>query len=416
MLQKFKLLYSTMSLQKMFVYSFGQLFNLGIPLLIIPYVVKICGEENFGKTAIGMSVAFFIIVFTDFGSDILGVRQVAINRNNISELNHTVSLNYILRLCILMIFLAVFTLLFLLVPYFRADKMLFLFSLAIVVGQFLNPSWILQGLEEFGLFSFYSILSKLLYGIFVFVLLKTEQDYIFVNLSFGLGAMLSSIVVLYYLKKRYQIRLVKVPLHKVTSYFKEHYNFVISQIFTWIQLYFPVILIGLIGSELLAGQFRVVDQILSIFKTFIIISFNFVFPKVCYELGQGDRRLWNWKFYNSGIILIVILLSLVTYAFSFELVDYYNTTNRYFLNNLLGLSLFYPIVFSISFAFKQLLLASGENKVYSRVTVVMSVVTILGIIFTFTRFGLFGVFYTFIFVELITVMLFSLIVRRKHII
>ena len=125
MLQKFKLLYSTMSLQKMFVYSFGQLFNLGIPLLIIPYVVKIFGEENFGKTAIGMSVAFFIIVFTDFGSDILGVRQVAINRNNISELNHTVSLNYILRLCILMIFLAVFTLLFLQVPYFRADKMLF---------------------------------------------------------------------------------------------------------------------------------------------------------------------------------------------------------------------------------------------------------------------------------------------------
>ena len=32
---------------KLSVYGFGQLFNLVTPLLVVPYIVSICGEENF---------------------------------------------------------------------------------------------------------------------------------------------------------------------------------------------------------------------------------------------------------------------------------------------------------------------------------------------------------------------------------
>lgn len=415
MFRKFQSLLFNLQLQKLFVYGFGQLINLAIPLLVVPYIVKISGEENFGKTAIGMSIAFFLIVFTDFGSDILGVRQVSVSRNNPEELNRTISLNYILKLSILVFFVLLFLVLASRVDYLKHEKNLFLLSLTIVIGQFLNPSWILQGLEDFGFFSFFSVLSKVLYAAFTFLLLKEEADYIFVNFSLGIGVVLSSIIALFYLKHRYKIQFVKISKNEIAAYFRANYSFVISQIFTWIQLYFPVILIGLIGGELLAGQFRVVDQILSIFKTFVIVSFNFVFPKVCYELGQKNRKLWSWKFYNLGIVSLVVFFSLITYVFSFQLMDFYNTTNRYFLNNLLRISLVYPIIFCIAFAFKQLLLAGGENKIYSRITVVMSIITILGIVFTFDKFGLFGVFYTLIFVELMTVMLFFLLVKRKKI-
>ena len=45
--------------QKLSVYGFGQAFNLVTPLLVIPYIVAVCGEENFGKTAVGMALSFF---------------------------------------------------------------------------------------------------------------------------------------------------------------------------------------------------------------------------------------------------------------------------------------------------------------------------------------------------------------------
>ena len=64
------------------VYVFGQLFNLVTPLLVVPYIVFVCGEANFGKSAIGMAIVFFLIVFVDYGSDIIGVKEVSIQRHS----------------------------------------------------------------------------------------------------------------------------------------------------------------------------------------------------------------------------------------------------------------------------------------------------------------------------------------------
>ena len=71
------------------IYGIGQAFNLITPLLVVPYIVSICGVENFGKTSIAMAVSFFMIVFIDYGSDIIGVKDVAVNRDNKDELEKT---------------------------------------------------------------------------------------------------------------------------------------------------------------------------------------------------------------------------------------------------------------------------------------------------------------------------------------
>ena len=98
---------------KLSVYGFGQLFNLVTPLLVVPYIVSICGEENFGKTAVGMAIAFFLIVFVDFGSDIIGVREVSVNRDNPEVLNKIFTTTYVVKaiiLCFVFFFSSIYTL------------------------------------------------------------------------------------------------------------------------------------------------------------------------------------------------------------------------------------------------------------------------------------------------------------------
>ena len=414
MLNRFKSVVLSAQFKKLTVYGFGQLFNLVTPLLIVPYVVGICGEENFGKTAIGMSIAFFMIVFVDFGSDIVGVKQISTNRNNPKELNRIISINYILKLVLLLLCIIISFVLFSSLEYFRVEKKLFLLSLTIVIGQFLNPSWILQGLENFKVFSFLNVVSKSVYMLLVFVLVKNETDYVWINFFFGIGTIVSSIIVLFYMTKYYKIKLILVSKNELIEYFNSHKTFVFSQIFTWIQLYSPVILLSFVGSKLIVGQFRIIDQILSIFKTYIILSFNFIFPKICFDLNDNiPKGINRWKLFNGvSLCLVVILLSGV-YIFSFELVDYFNTTNKYFLDNLLKVSLLYPIAFFMVFVLKQLLLAVDENKLYSRTTIFMSILNVAGILIGYKIYGLTGVFYSFILIELLTCLLFFLILRKK---
>ena len=68
------------------IYGIGQGFNLITPLLVVPYIVSICGEEGYGKIGVGMALAFFIMVFIDYGSEIVGVKDVAVNRENNNKL------------------------------------------------------------------------------------------------------------------------------------------------------------------------------------------------------------------------------------------------------------------------------------------------------------------------------------------
>ena len=49
------------------IYGFGQAINLISPLLVIPYIVSICGEEGLGKAGVGFSFALIAIVLVDYG-------------------------------------------------------------------------------------------------------------------------------------------------------------------------------------------------------------------------------------------------------------------------------------------------------------------------------------------------------------
>jgi O-antigen/teichoic acid export membrane protein len=40
-------------IKKFSIYGFGQFFNLITPLLVVPYIVSICGEEGYGKEPTG---------------------------------------------------------------------------------------------------------------------------------------------------------------------------------------------------------------------------------------------------------------------------------------------------------------------------------------------------------------------------
>lgn len=121
MKQKIKSVIKSDFVKKFSIYGFGQLFNLVTPLLVVPYIVSVCGEENFGKTAVGMAIAFFLIVFVDYGSDIIGVREVAVNRDNHKLLNKIFTTTYAVKAIILIAVLVITSIVFLSFTYFKTE-------------------------------------------------------------------------------------------------------------------------------------------------------------------------------------------------------------------------------------------------------------------------------------------------------
>jgi O-antigen/teichoic acid export membrane protein len=108
------------------IYGLGQAFNLITPLLVVPHVVGICGIANYSKISIGMAISFFIMVFIDYGSDIIGVKDVAVNRENVHELEKTFLTTFASKFVCWSVYCLFFSMLIWIVPFFNTEKLFFL--------------------------------------------------------------------------------------------------------------------------------------------------------------------------------------------------------------------------------------------------------------------------------------------------
>lgn len=407
-------------LKKFSIYGFGQFFNLITPLLVVPYIVSVCGEEGYGKMGVGMALAFFIMVFVDYGSEIVGVKAVAINRENQTELERIFITTYAAKLVLLLLMLILSAAVFCLIPYFSNEKMLFFFSLSMVIGQYLNPTWFLQGVENFKWITILNILSKLIYLAGVFLFINKSEDYIYGNLIWGIGMFAAYAVACIYIVSHYSISFSKLKKDEVMQMLKENFSIFSSQIFVSLQMYSPIVLISFFGGNAMAGQYKIIDQIIVIFKTYILLFFNFVYPRVCYLLDKStEEALRFWKFSNGSNLLFIVFSMMGIMTFSDEIVAYFNPKEISIISNLLKIAVIIPILQSITIPLKQLVLGSNKQREYVKITMAITMISLVIIVVITPIYHVLGVLIALIVTEIITSLIFfqtiknSLFLRKR---
>ena len=259
------------------IYGFGQAVNLISPLLVIPYIVSVCGESGLGKVGVGFSFALISIVLVDAGSYINGTKEVSIHNLDREILEEKFTTIYLAKLLLLLGVLLVCSLLIFVVPFLARDKEQFLLSLLIVVGQFINPTWFFQGLQNFKWISLINVLSKGLYVLAVFVLVSKPGDYIFVNAYLGIGSIIAGLLGFLQIYRKYQFRWRRNSLQRALNLIKSEWTLSISQLFFSFYQYAPIIVISYLCGNFMAGQYRIIDQIVMIFRTYLQMFFNFIY-------------------------------------------------------------------------------------------------------------------------------------------
>ena len=398
----------------LFVYGLGQGFNLITPLLVVPYIVSICGIENYGKVSIGMAISFFLMVFIDYGSDIIGVKDIAVNRENKDALEKIFITTFTSKLILLVGVIGSTAVLFLYVPFFNTEKALFFLGLPILLGQCINPTWFLQGIENFKWITILTIISKLIYLIGIFFFIHQENDYIYINLWWGIGTVLANgFTTLYFINKK-GFSFKKLQKQEVLALLRGNFSMFTSQIFVSLQMYAPIMLIGFFGNNLMAGQYKIVEQIIVVFKTYIYLFFNFVYPRVCYLLEKSTKEgLRFWKTYN-GINFVFIAVSMVViYIFSTQAVAYFSKTDVVEISSLLDWAVLIPLFLAISIPLKQLILGLNQQRFYIQITTTMVVVNLVLMVVLLPHYKLYGVFITLILTEAATIAIYYFNLRNK---
>jgi PST family polysaccharide transporter len=122
--------------------------NYLLPLLTVPYLLRVLGTENFGLLAFATALITYFNLLTDYGFNFSATRAVSLRKSDSKFLANTYTQVLGLRLVFLMAGLLVLLVLVFTVPRFESHRLLYLVTFGNVIGQALVPVWLFQGLER----------------------------------------------------------------------------------------------------------------------------------------------------------------------------------------------------------------------------------------------------------------------------
>ncbi len=233
-----------------------QLLRYFIPLIVLPYVTPIIGLEHFGEIAIATSFTLIVQVFVNYSFSFMGARDIARNRENKEKVSEIVSktLFAYIGIYLVMIILSSFIIFF--IPKFRSIWLLISINLLTPIFSAIVCEWFFQGVEKMHNITIVNTLSRVLFLVLVFVLIKKEDDYILFPVCEVLGHILAGMYSIVMITTKYKCNIRFPGFNAILDYIKQGKDIFLNQSCVLLFNRLPNILLGNISGSSAAGLYH----------------------------------------------------------------------------------------------------------------------------------------------------------------
>jgi len=257
-------------LKNTFSLSILQFANYVLPLITIPYVVRVIGPDKFGLISFAQAFATYFLLVVNYGFDLSATREISSNRDNKNTLvriysNVLFTKAFLFTLCTL-----IFTSLIFLIPKFRENILVFIVSYLIVAGYVLFPTWLFQGLEKLYITSIFNFIVKLLFTIGIFIFVRNKNDFYLVPLLMSLGQIFAGTLALMYSLKLLDWKINMPRLEDIFRELKNGFSVFISLVFINFYTISNTFILGFFAPHENVGYFASGSKLVLVFQTLVL--------------------------------------------------------------------------------------------------------------------------------------------------
>ena len=238
-----------------------QIFTYALPLLTLPYLVRVLGVENYGLVMFAQSFIMFFSILVDYGFNLSATREISVHRDDKEKVSEIYS--SVMTIKVILIFLSFFILSVVVFSFekFNQDKELYLITYLMVVGQGLFPIWYFQGLERMKYITGINIVSRVIFTIAIFIFVNETDDYILVPLLNGLGITIGSLYSLYLIKMSFKQQFKLQSFNSIKTHFKDSTDFFLSRVSVSIYTSANVFVLGLFTNNTMVGYYSIAEKL-----------------------------------------------------------------------------------------------------------------------------------------------------------
>lgn len=392
---------------KNYLYNFSyQVLVLLTPLLTTPYISRTIGASGVGIYSYCYSYVAYFSIAAALGISTYGQLETAAKRDDKHEISRIFYELIITKLLTTLIFAALYV--FFVLAFTHEHREIYWILVINVIATFLDISWFFQGLEEFKKIAIRNYIIKLASLVLIFVFVKRPADLPIYTLIIQ-GSTLVGNVTLWFGLHKY---LVPIHIYKfnIWPHIRRSLIYFVPTLATTLFSYFDKTMIGLITqSDVQNGFYEQSYKVENISITVVSSLSTVIMPRAAYLFQKKDNdAVQKLLGISSRIVLfLAVPITIGIISISNNFVPWFLGSS--FIKSVPILNAFAVLILVDSlkdFYARQILIPSGEQIYYDKVTVLSVVLNIIGNYFLILKFQALGACISSIITELIALLMF----------
>lgn len=391
--------------------TFFQLLSTLIPILTIPYLIKVLGANEYGIVIYAQTISQFLCVFVNFGTDTIGTKEISIQRENLNKVSVIFSNIIITRILLFLFIVVCYVFIITFFKTFALNKAIFLVSLLILFTDILIPQFVFQGIEDMKPIALFGGIGRIVYALLIFVFIKSSDQSVFVLFFNFIGILISGILLFWYLKNRCKIVFVYPKFQYLKRCIIDSSPFFLSNFSATVKELSTTFLVGTFLSYSDVTFFDVIRKIIMVCSMPFNLLKQVVFPH--YSKTPNIKSLVNLTIKASfvGLLMVVGLYLFKNQIFHFF---HFDTSSQKYLLVVVGLIL--PILPVNLLIGGVGLIVLNLNKIFVRVLVFNTLFYALGVLYLylFNGINLFNLIALYVGAYFVEMVLLIYLIKNKY--
>ena len=248
-------------LSNFFALSIVQFANYLAPLIILPYLFRVLGPARYGLTELARAISVYFLILTDYGFSLSATREISVHRDDPQRVSEVFSAVLLLKFLLVLLSVLVLSVIVFAIPKFRAQWPVYFLSFGNVIGMWLFPLWLFQGLERMKYIPLLNVTAKALVVLGVFVLIRDTEDYLYAPLLQSAGTILIGLAGLILALAQFHVRFRLPSFGVLRRELVNGWHLFLSKMAITLYTTSNIVILGLLTNDTYVGYYAAGDKI-----------------------------------------------------------------------------------------------------------------------------------------------------------